>query len=212
MRSSKFGTRSLVDFVRESARIILRRPGYLTWIVLAYATISFFFLLYERTRRQEMDALKQIELQKQRIAMLEEERQLWSMELSNSKSGDLFKRLSFADAKEAPNEPKLRTALSLNTFAIYALDRGDIQKAKDLLDQSVQTYPTSEAKYYQGVISYKQGKAADAAAVWGQLAKNCSVPKDVYLYLSMAEYKAGNTEAAKAYAETYSQSEFLRRP
>ncbi len=112
----------------------------------------------------------------------------------------------FRENSSPDERDKLQAALRLNSLVHYALLNRDFQKAADTIDESMHTYPTLEARYYRGLLAYARGGTDTAAAFWEPLAKSDAAPSDLYLYISIAKYKSGDTETAKRYAELYQKS------
>jgi hypothetical protein len=194
---------SFYDFLSKSIKSLRLNPSILVTVLFVYVGMAFGVFLYVGKQKESLALRRELERQENLLTTFQ------TAIAKNNENGtgsvDVFKRLTFSESQDSQDQDKLQAALSLNSFARYALDHGDTKKAKEILSQSLQTHSTIEGKYYLGVANYLEGRAPEAAALWTQVSDKKDVPKDIYLYLSMAEYKAGNTEASKKYAELFSK-------
>jgi tetratricopeptide (TPR) repeat protein len=175
----------------------------LTTVYLLAGVTSYLYLEQTRTAKGLREEIHQQEI---RIASLQQQRDVLTAFGRENKNIGVFRKLSFEERRPAADGDKLRAAQSLNSYARYVIDRGDFEKAKTILNESLQTYPTMEAQYYLGVVAYLSGDSEQAAAWWQKLSSSGPTPNDIFLYLSLAEYRSGNIEAARAFATRYASS------
>lgn len=183
-------------------KLVTKNPALLVIVTGLYAVATFGVYLYqretERTARLEAELLHQTMLLKEQTRILDVR--------DVGRPLDIFRNLSFSEKSSAADREKVQAALSLNSFAEYALANKDFQKARDTLQESLRTFPTQEAQYYMGVVAYEQGDAEAAVASWQDLSKIDGSPHDILLYLAIAEYKLGNLVASMRYADRYAQA------
>ena len=196
------------DAIRESSlgllRVMQKNPVFLFMFFLFYVTSIVGIYLYKREALRAHELQLKAERLQGQVSSFDREREEFLLRSKNP-SIDVFGRLSFLEKSSPQDQEKLQAALSLNSFARYALNNHDLQKAKETLDESVKTYPTLEAQYYRGVVNYLEGNTEEAIGSWKPLAKSSGVPDDIFIYLSLAEYRSGNTSAAKEFADLYSR-------
>ncbi len=206
MSYSDASSETFLDFSLKLIRTVLRNPVALGTFMVLYGAAMTGFLLYNQQKATALKFKTETERLNTRVANLEEERHL--LIAQRPASTDIFKRLSFLENSSAQNRDKLQAAMSLNSFARYALNNQDLQKARETLELSMRTFPTLEAEYYLGLLSYMQGHNEDALASWTSVSRSSGAPSDIFLYLSVAEYRSGNSDGARRYAELFSRSRF----
>ena len=186
----------------------LRRSPVLTLLVLSvYISGGAVLFLYQRQKYQalelrERDLVVQTELR--RALAVEKEKSPFGR--SPNESFALFKQLSFNEITDSHDSGKLQVALGLNSYARDALSNYDFDKARGILDKSVKTIPTLEAQYYLGVLEYLEGNNEGALKAWKPLAGRKGVPSDIYLFLALAQYRAGDIAATKHSAALFSEA------
>ena len=187
---------------------VLRKNPTLLWLVtILYVSMGAGYFVYYMARQRSAESEREnARLRDELVEINASQRALAAR--SSAPTIDIFKRLSFNEKSTPRDQDKLRVAQSLNSFAKYALDNRDYRKATETLDESLKTFPTLEAEYYSGVAYYLEGNNDQALAFWKQLETSSGVPDDIYVYLSLAEYRSGNTQAAKKYADLYSRRDF----
>jgi hypothetical protein len=185
-------------------RILQKNPLFVYMFVFFYFSSAAAFYLYVRETRQAREWQQKAERLQDRVSSVAIERDVF-LQSSRNSTIDVFKRLSFLEKSTPQDQEKLQAALSLNSFAKYALHNRDLRKARETLDESTKTFPTLEAQYYLGVVNYLEGNTEAAVGSWKPLAKSAGVPDDIFIYLSVAEYHSGNTQAAKEFADLYSR-------
>lgn len=196
----------LLEQYAKIFRFIRKYPTFLLTFAVMYVSVAGAFYLYQMEKSRTVKLDSDLDRLNNRVKFLEAERQLWFETVRTSdKNLDIFKRLSFAEKASSNDQPKLHAAQSLNSFAKYALDNRDLKKARDSLEESLGTYPTMEAKYYLGIIDYLEGHNQGALANWTSIITSKEVPSDIFVYLALAEYRDGNIEASKKYADAYAR-------
>lgn len=193
---------SPVNPLLRYTKLLIKNPALLVIVTAFYAAATFGVYQYQRER--ERTARYEAEAKQQMALLREQTRTLAARDVG--KPLDIFRNLSFSEKSSAADRDKLQAALSLNSFAKYALANSDFQKARDTLQESLQIFPTQEARYYMGVVAYVQGDPERAAASWEDLSNTEGSPHDILLYLSVAEYKLGNLAASMRYADRYAQA------
>jgi hypothetical protein len=184
--------------------LLRKNPIFLYAFFFLYVSSAAGFYLYFRQARQTREWQQRAERLEDRVSSVAIERDVL-LQTSKTSTIDVFKRLSFQEKSTPQDQEKLQAALSLNSFARYALHNRDLRKARETLDESEKTFPTLEGQYYLGVVNYLEGNADEAVGSWRPLVKSPGVPDDILIYLSLAEYRTGNTQAAKEFADLYSR-------
>lgn len=187
-------------------RVLARNPAFITLIALLYVGMSGAVLLYEQQKKTATELRNRTEELQRQVMLASAERSLFLEQREKNKDVQIFRRLSFREKHDPQDQERLQAALSLNSFARYALQTSDLRKARESLDESVATFPTLEAQYYLGVVDYLEGRTDDAIGAWTKLIKSEDFPDDLLMYLSLAEYRSGNLEAARKFAEQYSHA------
>lgn len=196
---------SFNPFVRYM-RLLIENPALLVIVTALYAAATFSIYQYQRER--DKAARSEDELKQQMALLTERTSTLAARDVGRPL--DIFRNLSFSENSSAADRDKLQAALSLNSFAKYALANKDFQKARDTLQESLQTFPTQEAQYYIGLVAYEQGDPERAVASWEGLANIEGSPHDILLYLAVAEYKLGNLAKSMRYADRYAEVKPMR--
>ncbi len=185
----------------------LRRNPLLIMLLLSvYLSGAVVLFLYQHQREQalewrQQDQLVQLELRK--ALAIEKEKEPFGR--SPDEGLALFKQLSFHEDTDSKNSERLQLALSLNSYARDALSNRDFEKARGILDKSVSTLPTLEAQYYRGVLEYLQGNNEGALKAWKSLAGRKGAPSDIYLFIALAQYRAGDIAATKHFTALFSE-------
>jgi len=177
-------------------------------VLLGVLYVTFAFAVYQNLQQRKGIEAAKVDLERQQMRLVELEQQRNSLEGRGdaNKNIDIFKNLSFDENRPSEHNQRFNTALSLNSFAKYALSNGDLSKARETLEQSVHTYSTQEAQYYIGVVAYLEGHVHEAINIWRPLVDTNNSPADLLFYLSVAEYRTGNIEAARQFADGYVRS------
>ena len=117
-------------------------PTLLAVLTVLYSSVAVGFLLYQFERKQALESERKTQrLQQELVALSERQSHIDYVKTSNV---DIFEKLAFKERSTPAEQEKLQAALTLNSYAKYALSKNDLQKAKETLDQSLKTYPTLE--------------------------------------------------------------------
>ena len=188
------------------ARLLTKNPSFIALFGLLYVGMTGAFFFYEQQKKEAAELRNRTEQLQKEIIFASAERNLFLEQRSKNTDVQIFRRLSFNEKSDPRDQEKLQAALSLNSFARYALQTSDLRKARETLDESMTTFPTLEAQYYLGVVDYLEGHTENAIGAWTKVSKSSGPPDDLLMYLSLAEYRSGNFEAAKRFADQYSRT------
>jgi tetratricopeptide (TPR) repeat protein len=202
---AKDNSESMIGSFTKVIVALKRNPIFMSLFVAIYASGAGAYFLYQREKVQADQLQERTDRLQAELMAMSNERQSF-LDRYKSPSVDVFRRLSFTEKSSPQDQEKLQAALSLNSYARYALRSRDLRKARETLDESLRTFPTLEAQYYLGVVDYLEGNNEEAVGSWTKIAKSTGVPDDIFIYLSLAEYRLGNTEAAKKFSDLYSRS------
>lgn len=175
-------------------------PIYLAVVSVLYLFVAGVTLLYLQQSRENYRLEAQLAREGEHLHRFES--RIDDLAAANT-DVNVFKRLPFDETENSISNEKLRAALILNSLARDALMHRDFQKAEDSLADSMHTTPTQEAQYYTGILAYVTGDNERAIRLWRQLLSKSGTPNDILLYLSIAEYRSGDTTSARRYAYLY---------
>lgn len=194
---------SFFQYVAGSYRKLLANPIFLAVFLLLYFTVVFMTYQSLAQKRELAKLQHDRDIQNEKMTALLEEQKLLLERGDINSTVDIFRSLSFKESVVPEDNARLQTAQSLNSFARYALIKRDFKTAQDKLEQSRHLLQTLEAQYYLGVLFYLQGRNEDAASLWKAISRQAPIPDDLWLYIALAEYRQGNIEEARLYAQRY---------